>query len=238
MWVNEWLTGTVRFQLTASQRGIWADLLALAGASRHPGFIVAGETNGKLDPYPMDYLCGLFRCDEEFLKKTLKLFERQERITNNQGVIGIVNWSKYQSEYHQKRERKSVRDSESVSQMSEQKSATVEREVEVDIEVDGEEDERVKLARALFEKFWIDYPKKLDKDEAFREWLNLSPIDWDKAAESIQLWAKSEEWSEPKFVPAPVTFIKKRRWESKPVQKKKEENQYDKARRMEREAGL
>jgi uncharacterized protein YdaU (DUF1376 family) len=78
--------------------------------------------------------------------------------------------------------------------------------------------EREQFARSSFEKFWTPYPKKLDRDATFQRWLSLSPIEQDIAAESVELWVKSEEWNDPQFVPAPENFLKKRRWESKPVQ--------------------
>jgi N-terminal phage replisome organiser (Phage_rep_org_N) len=142
LWVNEWLTGTVRFEMSPAQRGMWADLLALGGASRHPGFIAAGETNGKLYGYPADYLCGIFRCNEKFLQETLKLFEAQDRIKTRKGVIEILNWAKYQSEYHQKRQRKSAKRAGQVVENSGQSNGhlrdNVEREGEGEVEVDGE----------------------------------------------------------------------------------------------------
>jgi hypothetical protein len=232
----------MRFQLSQEQRSLWADLLALAGASRVPGVICSGNTNGVLDGYPPDYLCGILRWNLEEFTKALELFKEQGRISiDSAGVIFILNWQKYQSEYHQKRNKaadkasenskfgkKSASKSKIVSEMS-AKSRSLEGEGEGEVEVEGE---REHLARALFEKFWTDYPKKLDKDLAFREWLGLSPIDWDCAAESIPIWAKSEEWSEPKFIPSPVNFLKKRRWESRPVTKP-QENLAAKAREME-----
>jgi replisome organiser protein len=249
LWVNEWLTGTMRFQLSQEQRSLWADLLALAGASRMPGIICSGNTNGVLDGYPSDYLCGILRWNLEEFGKAIELFKEQGRISiDGAGVIYILNWQKYQSEYHQKRNRaadkgtnkkkfgkKSAAKSESVSEMSAE-SKPIGRPLEVEVEVEGdveEEGEREQLARALFEKFWIIYPKKLDKDLAWQEWLHLSPIDWDRAVESVELWAKSEEWEDAKFVPAPVNFLKKRRFDSKPVQKVTKENLSAKAREME-----
>lgn len=111
LWVNEWLQGTIRFQLTAEQRSLWADLLAMAGASRIPGVIASGETNGIPDAYPPDYLANLLRCEEKFLKDALKIFEKQDRISLESGVITITNWHRYQSEYQrQAKYQKKYRD--------------------------------------------------------------------------------------------------------------------------------
>jgi hypothetical protein len=105
LWVNEWLDGTTRFELTAPQRLLWIDLLALAGRSRFPGWIYAGhgEDNKKVG-YPIAYLAGVLQMDEVALNNALKLLQTHCRITLDeiapeQYVIGIINWEKYQSEY-------------------------------------------------------------------------------------------------------------------------------------------
>lgn len=100
LWVSEWLDGTMRFQMTPAQRGIWADLLALAGSSRTAGIIGPGETGGIADGFPLDYLASILRVDLETLKDALAAFRQQQRIdVNERGAIAIVNWAKYQSEY-------------------------------------------------------------------------------------------------------------------------------------------
>jgi hypothetical protein len=86
--------------MTSEQRGLWVDLLALAGASRHAGIVASGETNGKLMGYPLDYLAATLRVKEDVLRETLELFKVQDRITvSDTGAIYITNWAKYQSEY-------------------------------------------------------------------------------------------------------------------------------------------
>jgi hypothetical protein len=90
----------MRVQMSSEQRGIWADFLALAGESRTPGVISLGETKGKLEAYPLDYLAGLLRVKEEVLREAIQLFKDQGRITvSDIGVIYITSWAKYQSEY-------------------------------------------------------------------------------------------------------------------------------------------
>jgi hypothetical protein len=105
LWVNEWLDGTTRFELTAPQRLLWVDLLALAGRSRFPGYVYAGEgEGGKRVGYPVAYLAGVLQMDEAALNNALKLLLDKRHITLDESsaetyIIGIVNWEKYQSEY-------------------------------------------------------------------------------------------------------------------------------------------
>ena len=82
LWVNEWLDGTTRFELTAPQRLLWVDLLALAGRSRFPGFVYAGLTNGeKKVGYPIAYLAGVLQMDEIALSNSLTLLRDHGHIT-------------------------------------------------------------------------------------------------------------------------------------------------------------
>jgi uncharacterized protein YdaU (DUF1376 family) len=74
-------------------------------------------------------------------------------------------------------------------------------------------------ARAQFEIFWLPYPNKIDRDQAFFEWLAMSPIDQNKAAESIPKWVLCDQWQDPRYVPSAVKFLKNRRWEVAPAKK-------------------
>jgi hypothetical protein len=75
-----------------------------------------------------------------------------------------------------------------------------------------------KHARAFFQIFWMPYPNKIDEDGTFRIWLALSPIDQEKAAESIAAWVSCEQWQEHRYVPYPKRFLKERMWEAVPPQ--------------------
>jgi hypothetical protein len=79
LWVNEWLDGTTRFQMSGAQRAFWIDLLALAGRSRYPGIICAGKDNDTFVGYPLKTLSALDAGGEIDILGTLELFERTRR---------------------------------------------------------------------------------------------------------------------------------------------------------------
>jgi hypothetical protein len=113
LWVNEWLDGTTRFRLTAQQRVLWIDLLALAGRSRFPGFIYAGIDGGERIGYPLSYLAGVLLTDEITLSNTLLILRDRKHITLEETspdvfVIGIFNWDKYQSDYSRQKTYRKV----------------------------------------------------------------------------------------------------------------------------------
>ena len=95
IWVDESITGTVRFDLTPAERSIWYDLIILAGACRVPGQISSNETT----PFPHDYIANLLQVPLDLLQTTLKKLADTGRVSENENGIHITNWLKYQSEY-------------------------------------------------------------------------------------------------------------------------------------------
>jgi len=95
MYVNECLEGSIRFDFTAAERGVWYDLLLLAGRCRQPGIISANEKS----LYPHSYIAGLFNVDIELLESTIVKCKASGRIVENDNGIELVNWEHYQSEY-------------------------------------------------------------------------------------------------------------------------------------------
>jgi hypothetical protein len=105
LWTEEWLSGTTRYEMTGAQRAFWLDLLAMAGRSRQPGVVCAGESGERIVGYPIAQFQALDPSGELDIPVTLQLFEKCEKIrikiTQEAPVklltIEIVNWSKYQS---------------------------------------------------------------------------------------------------------------------------------------------
>ena len=106
LWVNEWLDGTTRYQMTDAQRAFWIDLLAMAGRSRYPGIVAAGKDDNSWVGYPLSVYQSMATSID--IKKTLALFVDTNKISleETEGAGGrplfkitIINWRKYQSEY-------------------------------------------------------------------------------------------------------------------------------------------
>ncbi len=225
LWVNEWLDGTTRFELTSSQRLLWVDLLALAGRSRFPGYIYAGTGQGnERVGYPIAYLAGVLQLDETDTNNALKLLALHghitlEETTPEKFVIGIVNWEKYQSEYlRQKAYRK----------VTTKTTSRLPVEVEVEVEGDKKEskEESTPLAKTArerglpgFELFWQAYPQKVKKPIALRAWLSKVRVDddWPQVMAGLELWKSCEKWqTEPEFIPYPATFLNGMQWKDLP----------------------
>src|SRR5215471_18736943 len=159
LWVNEWLDGTTRFKLTQRQRLLWVDLLALAGRSRFPGIIYAGDNpDGSRVGYPIEWLAGVLGFEVTDLHNSLSALEVHEHIhiknTSNSLVIEIANWSKYQSEYLRQRAYRKV---------TTQTTRRLPVEGEGEGEKEGEETHKPlvrEFATPEFTRFWNEYPNK------------------------------------------------------------------------------
>ena len=70
---------------------------------------------------------------------------------------------------------------------------------------------------AGFYKFWAAYPRKVDKQEAFKAWRkNVSKMpELDHVLAAVQYQMQSKQWQEEngKFIPHPSTWLNKQRWE-------------------------
>lgn len=70
--------------------------------------------------------------------------------------------------------------------------------------------------------FWKEYPKKVGKGEAFKQWKKAKLSEGNKKDISVALkWQKkSDRWrsSNGRYIPNPATYISQRRWEDEPCE--------------------
>ena len=97
LYCENWIEGTLREE-SPELRGIWADILALAGDGHYGDSGIIQLSNGIA--YTDGQIAGILRISEELWgrsKNRLIDTNRIEITPNN--AISIVNWFKYQSEY-------------------------------------------------------------------------------------------------------------------------------------------
>lgn len=101
LYCDPWLSGSLRKE-APEIRGIWADLLALAGSGKYGDTgQISLQNNVGLSDSQFEKLLNITRYQWQKAKKRLIL---TERITINQaGVVTIINWKKYQSEYERQK---------------------------------------------------------------------------------------------------------------------------------------
>lgn len=225
LWVNEWLDGTTRFEMTDAQRAFWIDLLAMAGRSRFPGKICAGVlADGSFVGYPLNRFQALMTTPID-IEQTFSLFERTGKIkmsvTSTEPVrlvmIELLNWDRYQSEYQrQKKYRKGY-------EKGTTGGYTQGNKTETEGEVEGEEKQTHACAPTRFEtpefqKFWNLYPNKLNRQDAFRAWCRVPFADkeHEKIIAGLEVWKHSVQWKEERYIPTAAKFLKDERWTKLP----------------------
>ena len=224
LYCREWLTSTVRFDMTELDRSRFIDLLALAGDSKVPGVVCAGyDGERKLTGFPIDWLASTMRCGVPELLATLKKLVIQDRIeiSGQEGfpVIAITSWKKYQSEYLRQiqpfnKERRSVSSPQRVglTHGSSTQSLLPEVEGEGEVEVEGE---KPTPSLTSFASFWAAYPRKEGKPAAERAWRKVKDSEGAAVLTSLERWKKTAQWTKDqgRYIPHPATFLNQRRWE-------------------------
>jgi hypothetical protein len=99
LWRNKWLMGSTRWELDPAERGVFIDLLCLAGGD--DGFIRANPTT----PYPLHYLAGMFQAPLELVQRTVEkciIVGKIHRLED--GILYINSWDDYKLYPRRKRE--------------------------------------------------------------------------------------------------------------------------------------
>lgn len=89
------LQGSIRWQLSAAERGVWYDLLNLAALQPTPGIIA--DSDGRA--VPDWFIAQLLNISVDLLEQTLEKCEKEGRIERDDTGIRIVNWNAYQGNY-------------------------------------------------------------------------------------------------------------------------------------------
>lgn len=103
--------------------------------------------------------------------------------------------------------------------------ATCKQEVEVEVEVKNIKPIVQKQAgkddaySEDFLSFWVEYPNKTGKGDAWKSWQKASPKLAD-VKKALEWQKKSVDWTKEggKYIPMPSTYLNQRRWEDEPKQ--------------------
>lgn len=98
--VTGWLHGSIRWQLEPDERGVWADLIALAGQCLMGGKIC--DNDGKA--FPREYIANQLNIPLELLDRTIAKCRLEGRIDDRDDIIALTNWKAYQSEYERQKQ--------------------------------------------------------------------------------------------------------------------------------------
>ncbi|MFC2042140.1 hypothetical protein ACFLTV_01370 [Chloroflexota bacterium] len=131
LYCDQWLSGTLREE-TAELRGVFADLLALAGSGKYGDTGTISLQNGVgLTDLQFEKLLKITKFQWRKCKRRLISTDRIE--VNSDNVVTIINWKKYQSEYERQRPYR--------NQKLHPKVSTDDYTGDRDIDIDGERKE-------------------------------------------------------------------------------------------------
>ena len=110
VYCNKWLSGTIRKE-TPDVRGVWIDLLTLAGSGQFGdiGEVKLSNGVGLTD----SQIAEILHISRALWRKSKQRFLQSQRIEiTPKGAISIANWSKYQSEYQRQKPYRRSRSNE------------------------------------------------------------------------------------------------------------------------------
>ena len=157
LWVDDWLDGSIRKDLNASETGVWADLLAMAGHSRNPGVIQFSRGM----PYDHRDLAGRLRRPLPVLESTLRKCKKEGRLHEDEDGIHIVNFFRYQP--HLRAEMKTQLPLEEPPPPEELSSERLAKQAELDIKLPKRELRKLSPERQEAARAYKDDPDKFIK---------------------------------------------------------------------------
>src|SRR4030042_2367171 len=152
-WIDKWLFGSTRIELSPAERGIFIDLMALA--QKDEGYIRANVGV----PYRLEQLAGFLCLDKELLEKAIERcieVSKFERL--NDGTLRLVSFEKYiTSERHRRRINADMMAEKADAMSAKTASSETKRK-----ETKGKEmkDIQAENTGQLFEAFWATYPRE------------------------------------------------------------------------------
>lgn len=156
VFADKWLSGTLREE-TASLRGTWTDLLALAASGKYgdQGIIQLSNKVGYTDQQIAGILC---IPPEEWTAAKDRLITTERISVNGHGAISILNWEKYQSEYSRQKQYRRVTDTKGISTARQSYNRELQPRVTIEKEKENIEKEKENIGGQAPQNFqgWLE----------------------------------------------------------------------------------
>lgn len=72
------------------------------------------------------------------------------------------------------------------------------------------------MSNTQWAEFVAEYPLAANTREAWLEWDQIPPFDRDAVLEGLRTWKRSEDWSDPRFIPNAANFLRRELWKQTP----------------------
>ena len=176
-------------------------------------------SSGREDPTIWLALEALRGDIESFKQKEANQKEQEEALKEKRRIAAQARWAKQNdaSECKTMQVHSGASDAEiCIASASENKN----KNKDIDIKespLTGTKEKAASLDRA-FDKFWAVYPRHTAKQDAKKAFTKVAPDDelLNTMLTAIQKQKQTEQWSDPRYIPHPATWINGRRWEDEP----------------------
>jgi len=226
IYCGNWLRGTIRNE-PPEVRGIWVDLLAMAGEGAYGGVEARLDTGrgGPGDPGAIRLAPGIGLSDDQIssmLNIDLKTWTRikirlvvTKRITVNPKTneIKVIKWKQYQSEYQRQKGYRVELQSDVTDEVTDQsKIKNKNKKTYIGIKGTGP----ILFNSKGFDRFWQAYPRKIAKGAAKRSWQKIRPDDdlVNIMVDTIARTSRTDQWQneQGKYIPHPASWLNQERW--------------------------
>ena len=197
---------------------------------------IAGDRNqGGNIPYSEEELSVLIDMPLNIVRLGLAVMHGKGMIDQEEGVIHISNWDKYQSVDAMERIRERDRERKREKRALEKEKAITAASVPALPAGETKQD----LFRERFDRFWKVYPKKVGKGAAEKSFLKLKPSEdlMKTMIQAVEAAKQTRQWQRDggQYIPNPATWLNQRRWEDELPEEdgRRKEQEYLKSRGLE-----
>lgn len=222
---GEYLSDPKIERLSPLERSCWLTILCMAsmGVDGVIEFLTVesllNRSGIQFDPYhPEEW--------EKALSVLVKFQNLKMIETNDEGQIKVKNWEKRQehnltvAERVAKHRQNKAYVTTNVTNVTTEENRVEENRVELNSYViEDEKPKKEKTTLEGFESWFLEYPRKQNKQTASAVWRKLSSEDRTKALEDTRERKKTTQWNDPQFIPLPNNYLEGRRWEDEIVKK-------------------
>lgn len=199
------------------------------------GLWTQADRDGRLEDRPARLKAMLFPYDDLQIDEGLGCLVNAGLLTRYDGnglrLIAIPTWAKHQQPHVKEAQSEYPPPVTEKPGASPVRAPLIRSRSRSGADPDPDQGRSTSALRALFERFWAEYPRKVGKDAALKEWLRRSPDDalTERMIVAVRAQRASAQWrkDDGEFIPHPRTWLHQGRWqdEQRPTPARRGERQ-------------
>jgi predicted phage replisome organizer len=149
-------------------------------------------------------------------------------LTQTQLMLGVeTEWAKKKREY---RAKQNLLEEDTERTKKDNVRQEIEKEIELDIEIEKDNIKPLSNWEKLFDKFWLDYPKKVNKGNA-KKWFKQNKPDEllvNIMIEKVLEYIEKDVWNKEnyQYIPYASSWLNAEGWTNEVIKVDKNNNQY------------